>query len=224
MSTNLANKVENELLPNLTRETAKLLQSNQNKLSKIRWHSQESNTDEGYSNLAKKLCLKAYNKIKEDNNIDLSVEITDLKLTFKQKKTNEEYQTKIELKSSKTKSPIPGSTFRSLDINTWVIFCYRKNDKIFEIRYGRYHLGMNISTHETIQDRSPRPKLKFENFQKTNENPQTVKKVKSENWLDEYADAAINRVLDPQSHSWQDDFIKSLIKKVLKNPKKFKKI
>ena len=52
----------------------------------------------------------------------------------------------------------------------------------------------------------------------------TAKKEKSENWLDEYADAAINRVLDPKSHSWQDDFVKSLIKKVLKDPAKFKKI
>ena len=66
--------------------------------------------------------------------------------------------------------------------------------------------------------------MKFENFQKTNEIPLTAKKEKSENWLDEYADAAINRVLDPKSHSWQDDFVKSLIKKVLKDPAKFKKI
>ena len=55
--------IENEYLPQLTKDTANLLVSEQKQLSKIKWHSQESNTDEGFSKLAKKCCEKAFKKI-----------------------------------------------------------------------------------------------------------------------------------------------------------------
>jgi hypothetical protein len=39
-----------------------------------------------------------------------------------------------------------------------------------------------------------------------------------------YAKSAINRVLNPKNHSWQDDLVKEIIREIIKDPKKFTKI
>lgn len=208
----------------MTKETAFLLESNQKELSSLNWQTGESNTDMDFSKLAKKYCLKAFEKINDNKKILLKIEVPDLNLNFKNIINGESVKRKIELKSSiKGNGIIPGSMIKSLDINTWTIFCNRKNN-LFKFRYGRYFLGVNISTHETFQDRSPRYKLKFDQFQKTSEKPKIKKQFKNEKFWELYADAAINRLLNPLQHSWQDDLIKSIIKKVLNNPKKFKDI
>ena len=113
----------------------------------------------------------------------------------------------------------------SLDPNIWTIICKRDQDSnSYEIRYGRYYLGMDISSHEKFQDRSPRPSLNFYNYQKFNEKPILEKDSISSTFWKSYADSAITRILDPKNHSWQDDLVKEIIKIVLKNPEKFKHI
>ena len=63
-----------------------------------------------------------------------------------------------------------------LDPNIWTIMCKRDpNKKTFEIRYGRYFNGMSFSRYEKFQERSPRPSLSFNKFQKFDEEPNITK-------------------------------------------------
>jgi hypothetical protein len=114
---------------------------------------------------------------------------------------------------------------KSLDPNIWTIMCCRadKKDKI-EVRYGRYFIGMEISVYEKFQDRSPRPSLNFNKFQKYDEKPKIAITTMSKSFWTDYAKSAVKRVLEPQQYSWQDDLVKEIIKIVLKDPKKFKDI
>ena len=114
---------------------------------------------------------------------------------------------------------------KSLDPNIWTIMCCRADlrDKI-EVRYGRYFIGMEISVYEKFQDRSPRPSLNFNKFQKYNEKPKIALTTMSKSFWKDYAKSAIKRVLEPQQYSWQDDLVKEIIKIVLKDPKKFEDI
>ncbi len=85
---------------------------------------------------------------------------------------------------------------------------------------------MKLSEHETFQDRSPRPKLNFNFYQKCEELPKTDKlkdDMNNEFWK-AYAKSAINRIINPKNHSWQDDLVKEIIREVLKDPKKFTNI
>jgi hypothetical protein len=220
--TNLDQVIENNILPKLTKETCVILNNNQYSLKKLSWSEGENNKDMPFSNLAKKCCLEAFNKINDIDDLTLEISIPDLKLKFQQKKIK--IEKKIELKST-IKTIIPGSARSKFDPNIWTIFCQRGKEK-FKLRYGRYFLGMKISDHETFQDRSPRPKLNFEYFQEHTEDPKVEKINEDMNlkFWQQYAKTAINRVINPKNHSWQDDLVKEIIKEVLKNPKKFKDI
>ena len=219
---NIEQKIEDEILPKLTQETCKLLNLKKKDLSELNWQTGESNLDTDFSNLAKKCCESAFKKINEIKELSLKIDITDLKLKFKYKKKI--INKKIELKTSKTNT-LPGGTKRTLDINQWTICCKRsKKIDEFELKYGRYYLGMKVTDRDLLQDRSPRPQLNFQNFQDPTESPKKEKREETPDWIPHYANAAINRVLNPKDYSWQDDLIKKIIKEVLKNPKKFKDI
>ena len=112
-----------------------------------------------------------------------------------------------------------------IDPNIWTIFCKRDPKKnTFEIRYGRYFNGMSFSRYEKFQERSPRPSLSFNKFQKFDEEPNIAKTKSISNFWERYAESAIERVLNPLNHSWQDDLVKAIVKKVIKNPDLFKNI
>ena len=213
--------IEEEILPELTFLTSRLLSSAQGELNLLKWSELESNTDSGFSNLAKKYCLKAFKTIKRKYQIHLSVSVPDLILDFLIE--GKLYSKKIELKSTKNISGrLPGSMIKSLDPNLWTIIC-KRNAENFDIRCGRYYLGMEFSKHEKFQDRSPRPSINFNRFQKFDEKPIRALTNKSKAFWKSYAESAITRVLDPQKHSWQDDLVKEIIKIVLNNPGKFDK-
>ena len=214
--------IEEEILPELTFSTSRLLSSAQEELKLLKWSELESNTDSGFSNLAKKYCLKAFENFKIKYKIKLSISVPDLILDFFIE--GKSYSKKIELKSTKsTSGRLRGSMIKSLDPNVWTIICKRNANK-FDIRCGRYYLGMEFSTHEKFQDRSPRPSINFNRFQKIDEEPITALTNKSNAFWKSYALSALTRVLDPQQHSWQDDLVKEIIKIVLNNPSKFDKL
>ena len=221
---NINLEIEEKVLPNLTQETCKLLNAKKTELSKLSWQSGESNTDTDFSNLSKECCEIAFKNINKINKLKLQIDIPDLKLKFIYKKRI--IRKKIELKSTKSiNSKIPGSMIKSLNPNIWTIMCCRADNKNkIEVRYGRYFIGMEISEYEKFQDRSPRPSLNFNKFQKYNEKPKTTTTSISKSFWKDYAKSAIKRVLNPQQYSWQDDLVKEIIKIVLKKPDKFKDI
>ena len=214
--------IEEKILPYLTKEICVLLNKNNYELKKIIWNDNESNIDSGFSKIAKKYCELAYSKFNFP--YKLRIDTPDVLLTFK--KNNFEISKKIELKSTKSRDGIlPGSTLMKLDPNIWTIICKRDTKlNTFEIRYGRYYNGMQFSNHETFQDRSPRPNINFNKFQKSDEEPNIIKTEAVSNFWENYAESAIERVLNPLSHSWQDDLVKAIIRKVIKNPDIFKNI
>ena len=83
---------------------------------------------------------------------------------------------------------------------------------------------MHFSSHEKFQDRSPRPSINFNKFQKFDEEPNTTRTKSITNFWENYAESALERVLNPLNHSWQDDLVKAIIRKVIKNPDIFKNI
>ena len=215
--------LETKILPSLTQETAKLIEQSQEKLSRLNWHQGEGNLDRDFSILSKECCEKAFLKVNDFKDLELEVKIPDLKLIFTLNKKR--IEKKIELKSTKSKSgKMPGSMIMSLDPNMWTIMCHRITEKKFLIRYGRYFTGMEISTHETFQDRSPRPKLLFNKFQSPEEKPIVEKTTINKSFWSAYAKSAIKRILEPNNYSWQDDLVKEIIREIKKNPKKFKDI
>mgnify|MGYP001320980391 FL=1 len=111
----------------------------------------------------------------------------------------------------------------SLDPNMWTIFCLRE-DNNFKLKYGRYYLGIKMSSHDRFQDRSPRPTLIFDNYQNSDDEPKTERRKKDNFFYKHYAQCAINRILNPKNKSWQDDIILEVIKEVKKNPDRFKDI
>lgn len=216
--------IENEFLPCLVQKTCKILNNSTIELMKLNWHKGESNTDIDFSNFAKNCCMQAFDQLDIRHNIQLEIEVPDLNLTLFNKTEN--FKKKIELKSTRSKDALlPGSTIRTLDLNMWTIICLRSlSDNRCEVRYGRYHLGMISNAHDTFQDRTPRPKISFNGYQKPNEKPLMDMQNMENAYWERYAECAINRVIEPIAHSWQDDLVKEIIKKVLKDPKKFKDI
>ena len=213
----------NNLLPELTKKTAEKLSFSKTELDSLSWHKGESNVDVEFSELAKEKCIEAFDELNKNKLLSLIVEIPDLLLCFK--RGNNSLKEKIELKSTKSNDrSIPGSMIMSLDPNMWTIFCLRL-EKGYEFRYGRYHLGMSKGTHDLFQDRSPRPRLKFDQYQKLSEEPNLKTESLDTSFYKHYAKSAINRVLKPTGRgSWQDDLVKEIIKAALKDPKKFKDI
>lgn len=210
------------ILPIIVKITARKLSQSTQELSTLNWHKGESNIDVEFSELAKNKCIEAFDEINSNKSLILSIEIPDLLLTFRRE--DETFLRKIELKSTKsTDRSVPGSMIMSLDPNMWTIFCLRLKNG-FEVKYGRYYLGMSRGTHDLFQDRSPRPRLKFDNYQSVDEEPNLIKKTVDESFYKHYAQTAVNRILNPRTHSWQDNLVKEIIKIVLKKPDVFKDI
>ena len=121
-------------------------------------------------------------------------------------------------KKGKSSGIIPGSTIKGLDLNIWVIFCRRSPDNsCFEFRYGRYYLGIPPGEIGLFQDRSPRPRITWKNYQQASESPNTKLIKHDEDWIKAYAKAAIDRlfreVKDKKfKDSWQDDLVREIIR------------
>lgn len=210
------------IMPELTRLTAKKLLESQDLLAEVTWQVGESNTDTGYASVAMQCCYSAFQLLCPP--FSMEVNPPDLQLFFSNEQGGK-VERKIELKSSsKGKRIVPGSMIRSLDINQWTIFCVKENDN-FLVRYGRYHLGTELDSHERFQDRSPRPLVRFDNFQDPDEIPNVTKSKMnySDIFPEMYARSAINRVLNPSTYSWQDDMVSEIIREVLNDPDKFDK-
>lgn len=214
----MESKIE-QLIANLVWRTAKLLQSAQNELSEVNWQDGESNTDSGYSMVARRKFAEAFDElVKDQTNIKLvSNKAPDI--TYRMLINGEELVGKIELKSCKSDSKdvgvIPGSTIRDLDWNVWVIFCRRSSDnKNFEFRYGRYFLGIDIKPTELFQDRSPRPRISWNKYQLLDEEPKLGKLNQDDDWIKKYAQAAVNRISGEYNvdSSWQDTLVREIIK------------
>ena len=82
MKINLQNEIEDNILPNLTRQTCIILSKNHKKLKQLTWSEGENNKDVPFSELAKECCLEAFSKINKIKNLKLYINIPDLKLDF----------------------------------------------------------------------------------------------------------------------------------------------
>ena len=60
---NIEKELEDNILPNLTRETCLILNNNHKKLEQLTWSEGENNKDVPFSELAKECCLEAFLKI-----------------------------------------------------------------------------------------------------------------------------------------------------------------
>ena len=96
MEINIQKEIEDNILPNLTRETCIILNNSHKKLEQLIWSEGENNKDVPFSELAKECCLKAFLKTNKIKNLKLSIDIPDLKLNF-------EFDKKIIKKKNRTK-------------------------------------------------------------------------------------------------------------------------
>jgi len=196
----------------LTQRTAQLLQTKQDKLAKIVWKISEANTDQGFSQLASECCLEAWSKIQKDypeyTNTTLNVSIPDINLVFNHQ--GEEIHGKIELKSG-ISPQIPGSTIMDLDINQPTIFCLRpkKSSGEYKIRYSQYYSSMVLTDKDCFQDRSPRPKITFDQMVDCHTEVEYVSKQKMD-WNPYYAKCAVTRAHN-NLKSWQDTLTRAII-------------
>ena len=207
-------EIPNNIVYELAIETTKLLNENQEELSKIIWTNGESNIDTEYSDLSCKYCLLSWEKIKQKypiyNQVKISCNTPDINITFSYPKIKDTKH-KIELKSSKSKK-IPGSTIKKLNINQPLIFCLRPKDetKKYVVRCSQYHHAMGDSNIDLFQDRTPRPIINFEKMEDVdNFLPFTNK--------EHYAKCSLDRIRNDSlgQKSWQDDMIKIIKKNIL---------
>jgi len=219
----------------LAKLTAVLLDDSQDELRTVKWSDSEANTDTGFSVLASMLCEKAWNDnkytmFKDFKHLHISATKPDVLITFTDNNTGMKSKIyKIELKSSKKGGPMPGSTVQSLDINEPLIFCVRPSDKAkiqagyrFHIRVGQYHDALNkiVCDTELFQDRTPRPKISFDNMKELGRTGGFVIKDKVD-WLKHYADCAYNRTLAKSKSmihkSWQDKLTQFIIDRYIES-------
>lgn len=209
-----------KLLAKIVQRTAQLLQSAQVELAQISWQDGETNTDSGYSKLARLKFRQAFGELFQECS---SIQLIDLKepdISYTISSGASSLSGKIELKSCKSNSSkppiIPGSTIANLDWNMWVIFCKRTPDNsVFDFRYGRYFLGIDTKPTELFQDRTPRPRISWNGYQPINEPPKVDDLANSTDWIKKYAQAAVNRISGEYGdvdHSWQDELVKEIIK------------
>jgi uncharacterized protein (UPF0147 family) len=207
--------IDLETLPQLVQKTTQLLEAAVDELLLIRWTDSEANTDSEYSSLACQKFQEAFALFDYKNIIVEEINPPDIQITFKLIKddmTSEIIKRKIELKSCKGSTLIPGSTIKKLDFNSWVIFCRRSSSNSkFDFRYGRYYLGINITQEDRFQDRTPRPHLNWNKYQISTDAPILDKITNDKEWIKRYARAAINRV-QANKKSWQDDLVREIIR------------
>jgi hypothetical protein len=206
-----------QLILSLTQRTAQILKTKQHELGKIVWKVSESNTDQGFSQLACTCCSEAWIQIQKEQplykNTTLRVSIPDINLVFNH--NGEEIHGKIELKSGLSEE-IPGSTIMSLDINQPTIFCLRpkKGASEYKFRYSQYYSSMILTDNDCFQDRSPRPKISFKKMVDCDTPVEYVNKEKMD-WNPYYAKCAIKRVYN-NLNSWQDTLTSAIIDCYLK--------
>ena len=202
----------------LAQKTAQILVTKKDALKNIKWTDGESNTDSGFSTLACESCKEAWEHIKdvfpEYKDLYLKLETPDINISFS-KGSEIITKGKIELKSSKGKGVIPGSTIGSLDINEPVIFCLRnESGETFDFRYHQYHSCIGETDRDMFQDRTPRPRV---NFHKMMDIARSVEYNQKEtgDWVEHYAKCALVRI-KTQSKSWQDDLVTKIVNLFIK--------
>tara|TARA_B100000780_G_C21005367_1_gene402397 strand:+ start:178 stop:924 length:747 start_codon:yes stop_codon:yes gene_type:complete len=214
-TTNPITLITDNVIYNIAKETARLLNTKQKELSYVKWNSGESNLDSEYSQLACNCCNEAWKTIKMHNsiynNVGIECNIPDINLKFVFPGGDIVIK-KIELKSS-TSTKMSGSTIKKLDINQPLIYCLRpkNNNGIYNIRCSQYHSAMGDSDTDLFQDRTPRPCL---NFKKMNDygNEHSFENKRKGSWVHHYARCALNRI-EPNTQckvSWQDDLLKNI--------------
>jgi len=202
-------------------ETAKLLRTKQDELSRLKWQDGEANTDTEYSKLACQCCQYAWEhvlkgKYPEYKDIDITCIIPDINITFVYP-DGSELCFKIELKSTKSDT-LPGGTILNLDVNQTLILVKRpsKNSDIYQIKCGQYHTAIKQTDYDTFQDRSPRPKVTFSQMSELDDfdSYEVKDNMNTDTWSEHYAKCAINRVTSNKK-SWQEDMVKKIMDKAV---------
>lgn len=209
-------------LVKVVRETVKELETPENmlKMKNIIWSIGEANLEKDYSEISCDVFSIVWNKLKgelegfENSTIvagspDVSCEIKD--------NNNNIHKCKIELKSSKMKE-MPGSTSGKLDVNQLMIYCSHDKDKNITFRYGQYHQALKKTQFDLFQDRTPRPKIYYNNLSKSDEEIE-YKKENLIDWMDHYAECGVNRITRGglRTKSWQDTMTKRMIEVFIQN-------
>lgn len=208
-------EINEDIMAELTRKTAKNIQESPDELEKINWTDGEANLDTGYSVIACSSCEKAWNEIQQDypkyNQIIIICKPSDISIIFRYP-DGTEVERKIELKSSTSKK-IPGSTIGKLNINQPLIFCHRTKDGKYIIKYSQYYTAMADKHNiELFQDRTPRPSICFDKMHDIDEETTFITKDKDK-WIEHLAFCAYNRITNPKKcpkKSWQDELTKEI--------------
>lgn len=217
----LINSIPKNIIYELGIETTKILNNKQNELQNLTWQIGEANTDIGFSQLACSCCKYAWEIVKNKfpiyDKIDIICKIPDINLEFLYNNSIF-YKDKIELKSSKKKK-INGSTIRILDINQTLIYCYRPDNKPYEIRCSQYFTAMCNSNFDRFQDRTPRPHIDFNRMNKIDKAIPFLINNDSEYYIEHYVKCALERIKNPKKcrQSWQDDLVILLKEKIIKD-------
>ena len=224
-------QITNRTVYQLAVETTRLLMQNQTKLQQITWTNGESNIDTEYSSLACSTCTEAWSiitqRFPEYDSIGIKCTIPDINIEFFMKAGAADQQIikkKIELKSSKT-SKMPGSTIKKLDINQPLIYCLRPSGAggHFELKCSQYHHAMGESDFDLFQDRTPRPFINFDKMPAINrpeddaciDGDAVYEEKSKDDWIEHYADCAVNRLERRCQKSWQDPLVESIGNKLI---------
>lgn len=197
--------------------TAKILRTKQTELSSIKWTNGESNLDSEYSALACRCCIFAWTIMTiskpEFRTVKIECSVPDINIKFTT--LDCVVEKKIELKSS-TKTSLIGSTVKSLCDNQPLIYCLRPKSKhdVYRIRCSQYHQAMKKTDHDLFQDRTPRPILDFHSMEELGHEKPFACKARDE-WISHYASCSLSRLTKKVTHSWQDDLVESIKRKIL---------
>jgi hypothetical protein len=201
----------------LARMGTSLLNGKQAELQAITWTDGEANIDTGFSALAGKCFLEAWETVRAENpqyaNTRLEVSGPDVNIKFITGETT--VSEKTELKSGLVKT-IPGSTIGKLNINQAMIYCLRPTapSTTYQCRYSQYHTAMGANSYETFQDRTPRPLINFDKMHTSSAVVDYVHKEKTA-WIPHYAACALNRIQE-HYNSWQESLTQHIIDEYLR--------
>lgn len=212
-----------DVILRLAQQTTLILSTKQAELQLVKWRESEANLDTGFSELACKSCMEAWDILKleipEYTNYTLNTYPPDIKCVF----TDENGATlndKIELKSS-TKNELPGSTIGIIDYNQFLIYCLRPELPTggeYKLKYSQYGTSLIKTDTELFQDRAPRPKPHFMSMADPVQRLEYVELNKG-NWIQHYANCAVNRISSAFTgrYSWQDALVKQIVDIFVKN-------
>lgn len=206
----------------LVLRTAEIAETKQDLLRLINWKNGESNLDYEFSLFMITCCYEAFDILKEKyfDGVHLKLNPPDILCEFKNNNNNEISKVKIELKTS-ISDKMPGSTIMKTDINMPFIFCKKPKDLqngLYELRCTQYHDAIVCNDNALFLDRTPRPIISFAKMPKLYDyQPIYVEKEKYD-VADHFANCAINRMNTTKyNKSFQDDLIKKLLEKFIKN-------